>query len=94
MQRKPTQWDYILKTIKRDCVDILWMGLISLAVIPLLSIHKIHHVAQLQEIPWEGSNNVAYLWLSVRRERRPSSEESSSAGGENISLSSSVFLLH
>lgn len=42
------------------------MGLISLAFIPLLSIHKIHYVLQLKEIGRVGLNNAAFL-LYVRR---------------------------
>lgn len=38
MHSKPTQWDYILKTIKRDCGNM--QGLIFLASTLLLSIHK------------------------------------------------------
>lgn len=54
MQCKPAEWDYILKTIKRDCADMLCMGLIPLAFIPMLSLHKIHHVAQLKEMIQNG----------------------------------------
>lgn len=54
MQRKPAEWDYILKTIKRDCADMLCMGLIPLAYILMFSLHKIHHVAQLKEIIQNG----------------------------------------
>lgn len=42
------------------------MGLISLAFIPLLRIHKIHYVLQLKEIGRVGLNNAAFL-LYVRR---------------------------
>lgn len=52
------------------------MGLISLAFIPLLSIHKIHHVLQLKEIGRVGLNNAVFLRLYVRREWSLSFEES------------------
>lgn len=66
------------------------MGLISLAFIPLLSIHKIHYVLQLKEIGRVGLNNAAFL-LYVRRMEFVFWREYSSAGGANISLSYSAF---
>lgn len=65
MHCKPTQWDYILKTIKRDCGDMQEMGLICLASSPLFSVQKNPHFTIERRIIHDGLNNAEFFgWMS------------------------------